>query len=101
MASTLSGGHQRRCNRSARPVTHVAVSMAGAQAIGAAQVLVRSLVLVRMVAEVPLHTSAVAVLAIRPERRPRVLQGNRQKKQKDRQSPHVVDYIQNLQWRYR
>lgn len=87
MASTLSGGHQRRCNRSARPVTHVAVSMAGAQAIGAAQVLVRSLVLVRMVANVHARR-ALLMLAVRRRCGPEGLQREQHEQENGEPAAH-------------
>lgn len=52
--------------------------------------------LVCMVAEMPLHARAVAVLAIRPDGSPRVLQWKGQKKQDEhRESPHTADYIRD------
>lgn len=54
------------------------------------------LMLVRMVAEMPLHARAAAVLAIRPDGSPRILQWQGQEKQDEhRESPHAADYIRD------
>lgn len=87
MASTLSAGLQGCCNHSARSVTHVAIGMDGARAIGAAQVLVSSLVFVRMVPNVHARR-ALLMRAVRRRRGPEGLQREQHEQENGEPAAH-------------